>query len=408
MDLDTLQGLILLTAVASGHRPLVQQILNDETQSGKVNKDQDIHSESEFENIQDLANGVATLWLRENESRNLWDSDIRKELNSHFFSCYNVNLVSYHFWFYSLLKAPAALLRSSWINTFVRAGLNFEKSGYRESSMEATILASAWAGDVAVFAALLRASNAENISIYKSSKQWVIISSTLIHAAARRGNLMIAKMLIDHRADVNARLDYGDTALLKHGADANRIGGNGNTALHHAVRWGQSMVQVLLDHGAKIEGKGLYRRTTLHHASEEGQKIILKTLLDHGANVNAKDVFGLTPLSIAVEARNEPVVRLLLDYGTNSIVPCRNYYTADGESTRPLVLERAQVMAKEAQEPGEKQNAENIVRLLIDHGACVTDETVSSKTQRGKRTRPEGSKQSEASKRSEKGIILKG
>ncbi|MCJ1384048.1 hypothetical protein MMC17_007164 [Xylographa soralifera] len=393
-DLEKFQGLMLLTAIASENRPLVLQLLNDETQSGKDNNIPDLRSEFEFKNIRELANGVATMWLRENESYSLWGSGLKRELNVYYkqksIQDYSS---SYNLWFYSLLKAPAALLRVSWIDTFIRAG-------FHNGSLDTALFAAVWIGDVAVLAAVLTVSDVVN----RSGKYWTIDNLNnykAIHMAARRGNSVIAKMLINHGADVNEydlhektpiyiSMEYGHldvlTALLEHGADANKIGRNRGGALHLASEKGhEAMLKILLNHGASTEKRDMFEQTALHLASEEGHEAILKILLNHGANVNAATIREVTPLLIAVDSGDETAVRLLLNCdadtkvsyhwrtvsgGVNPFHGGRIDLDIEADSSikeEMSVLDIAQLKVTQAWDTEEKQNAEKIVQLLIDH-----------------------------------------
>jgi ankyrin repeat protein len=100
--------------------------------------------------------------------------------------------------------------------------------------------------------------------------------------------------------------------LLKCGANVNRRGGGGLTALHVAVRQAihlgekPPMVDMLLANGADMDLTDEDGSTPLHYAaapSEIGVADVIKALLQHGAAIDAADKNGLTPLHIT--ARNE-------------------------------------------------------------------------------------------------------
>jgi len=121
-----------------------------------------------------------------------------------------------------------------------------------------------------------------------------------LHFASYFGHVVIAKLLLDKRADLEAR-DEG-----------------GRTPLSWAVRYGhEAVVKLLLDKGADLEAREVGDRTPLFWAAENGYEAVVKLLLDKGADLEARDEYGQTPLSWAVRYGHEAVVKLLLDKGAD-------------------------------------------------------------------------------------------
>jgi hypothetical protein len=90
-----------------------------------------------------------------------------------------------------------------------------------------------------------------------------------LHWAARNGHPSVAKLLIDHGADLNTR-GYGLPPLI------------------WAVRNDhKDLAKLLLDHNAEINKMG-YGMTALHCASWEGREGMVQLLLDHGADTSAR------------------------------------------------------------------------------------------------------------------------
>ena len=124
--------------------------------------------------------------------------------------------------------------------------------------------------------------------------------------AAQRGNLDAVKKLVDAGADVNMR------ETERH----NR----GRTPLHYAAggKYYNSkgahlaVARFLIAHGADVNAKGDTGYTPLHVAAGLGQEDMVKLLLDNGADINAMDVRG-TPLQAAVLQGHEEVVALLIE-----------------------------------------------------------------------------------------------
>jgi ankyrin repeat protein len=169
---------------------------------------------------------------------------------------------------------------------------------------------------------------------------------TPLHCAAWYGDLEMVQVLLDYKADINARskgnwtpLHYAsdgsfsrrnirrlpDVAqlLLEHGADVNAPAFDSLTPLHEAARNGRvGVVRLLLEHGANVGAEDEQGRTPLHAAVEYGSEWreteraeVVSELLEHGANVDVKDNKGRTPFQIGSAKGSGKIVKLLSEYG---------------------------------------------------------------------------------------------
>ena len=157
---------------------------------------------------------------------------------------------------------------------------------------------------------------------------------TPLHLASRDGHMGVARVLLEHGADVMAQdvdmvtplhLASGhghvDVArvLLEHDADADAQDGEGWTALHHASRGGyMDVTLLLLDRGADPSVKDVDESTPLHLASAHGQVDIARALIKNNADVKAQDEEMLTPLHLASGRGHVDLVRLLLERGADA------------------------------------------------------------------------------------------
>ena len=112
-------------------------------------------------------------------------------------------------------------------------------------------------------------------------------------AAARKGNVEAVKALLAKGVDVNAKTQYGATAL-SYAAD------KGHT----------EVVRVLLEHGADVNVRDkFYGATPIVWASNRGYTDIVTALLDKGAD--GKD----DALTIGVSEGHIDIVKVVLDRG---------------------------------------------------------------------------------------------
>ncbi|XP_078608089.1 ankyrin repeat domain-containing protein 66-like [Branchiostoma floridae x Branchiostoma japonicum] len=76
---------------------------------------------------------------------------------------------------------------------------------------------------------------------------------TPLHVASGNGRTEVAELLIEHKAEVDAR---------------NRLGW---TSLHVASRYGQTeMAELLIEHKAEVDARDEFQSTPLHWAAWEG------------------------------------------------------------------------------------------------------------------------------------------
>ena len=225
-------------------------------------------------------------------------------------------------------------------------------------------------------------------------------------SVASTGNVAVAKVLLDHGADVHggnrwmtpilwaaARRHADMVALLQqHGARetifvaaalgrADRVAAylrknarlieqrdeHGQTALHYAaLALRAKVVALLLERGAEVDAVDALAGTPLHVACDvrladpAEQLAVLRLLLDLGANVNAVANHDVTPLHRATRARNPAAVKLLLEHG--AAVDAR-----DARGSTPL--RRAVANTGAGGTAGSRAEAIEIVTLLLRAGA---------------------------------------
>jgi ankyrin repeat protein len=122
------------------------------------------------------------------------------------------------------------------------------------------------------------------------------VGDTPIHIATRKGNKEIVSVLLEQKADINAKNKVGDTPI------------------HIATRKGnKEIVSVLLEQKADINAKNKVEDAPIHIATRNGNKEIVSVLLEKKAAINAKNKVEDAPIHIATRKGNKEIVSVLLE-----------------------------------------------------------------------------------------------
>jgi ankyrin repeat protein len=181
-----------------------------------------------------------------------------------------------------------------------------------------------------------------------------LTEGTPLIRAAEDDRLDVARVLVEHKANVNARncveetpLHFacrnGDLAMVKllveHGADPLAADSERATPLWHAAggafyenppeKQHAAIAEFLATHGASLSAKNGEGETLLHLAAKTTRVEVAKYLLRAGLDVNARMRNGITPLHYAAEVpgggwgfRSDgtgeiAMVKLLIEHGAD-------------------------------------------------------------------------------------------
>ena len=237
--------------------------------------------------------------------------------------------------------------------------------------------------------------NGANINLPSNSKK------TPLHYTAQLNQLAMAKLLVEAKADFEAKDKKGRTALdlatgeakrelanylrgvgvtsksdeaaaksifvaaeigaldaikkhLDAGVDVNSLNKHKQTALHFAASAGQlDAAAVLLEAKADVAVADKYQKTALHYSARNGHKATTALLLEKGSAVNAKDGKNKTPLDYAIAKKRTEVIELLRAKSgktTKELLAADDIFAAaevsDVESIKKLLAGGADVNAK--------------------------------------------------------------
>jgi len=216
---------------------------------------------------------------------------------------------------------------------------------------------------------------------------------TPLHFAARGGHAAVARHLLTHGADVDARdvleltpLDWAAGSGHREAARLLVARGAAPVSIFAAACIGRrDVLEALLDASpASLQATTHRGRTPLHVAVECGSTDAVAFLLDRGADTEAGDARGRTPLHMAVARESHALVRVLLAGGADvrvrdmtGVTPQPIAASFAGTSDTTSLEKRGGIMPSAAMRPSgwtplhhaAGRGHLGIVALLLRHGS---------------------------------------
>ena len=150
-----------------------------------------------------------------------------------------------------------------------------------------------------------------NTALETKTKDGNQITTPLI-IAAFNGNLDSVKILLENKADIEAR------GTVEASGEAYHEVIEGCTPLWAAAMNGHlDVVKFLIEQNADVDGKNSKNSTPLRAAAFLGRLDIVSCLVENGADVNAPNKFHRTPLMVACYNGHMNVITYLIERGTN-------------------------------------------------------------------------------------------
>ena len=141
-----------------------------------------------------------------------------------------------------------------------------------------------------------------------------------LHFAAKHGRVEVVRVLLEHVANLEAQDDDRKAAIQAVSEYVNARNSDGRTPLHFAsqgtFRKGPNIdvARLLLEHGADVNARSRYHGSPLHEAVEHGGVEVVRVLLEYGADVGAENNIDRTAYNIAEGRGNHEIMRLLSEH----------------------------------------------------------------------------------------------
>jgi len=239
-----------------------------------------------------------------------------------------------------------------------------EKSGAKDVVPLNTKLADAVSGGRTNEVAALLKQNPALVRTVASE----LYGQSLLHVAVEGGNAGMVRLLLDHKADVNAPDKRG------------------RQPIHWAVQIERTnLIAHLLQAGADVNARGEQGATPLHESVKLARPELVEFLIKSGADVNARNNGGKTPRDVAASLGRTEIERVLQAHGgegppletitpetIDAVVRGRLAEVEAFLKTNPDAAKATNRHGQTLLQQATVSDQVGIAKLLLDHGAEIS------------------------------------
>ncbi|EAY22143.1 ankyrin repeat protein, putative [Trichomonas vaginalis G3] len=141
----------------------------------------------------------------------------------------------------------------------------------------------------------------------------------------------------------------------------------------------QKIIEIFVSHGLDIKAKDSKGKTPLHYAIQLNKANAIEFLLAQGADINASDNDGKTPMHYFAENMNKNIFEILISNGADI-----NAIDISGKTALHCVIRgiifKSRYSSKKSILCNSEQRCQEIVEILVSHGAGVNNRQENGKT----------------------------
>ena len=138
---------------------------------------------------------------------------------------------------------------------------------------------------------------------------------TPLHSGAWYGDLEMVQILLDYKANVNVQ-DPDNWTPIHYTSNGFRT----QPIPHNIRQLFPDVARLLLEHGADLNARNNFGETPLYQAVANGTAEVVRVLLEHGANVGVENNKGKTPYQAALARGDNEITNLLLKHGAMGVL----------------------------------------------------------------------------------------